>query len=66
VPLSEREVDVLRLVADGMSNNEVAAKLYISGQTVKTHMERIGRKFGVSGRAAAVKRGMETGVLARS
>ena len=65
VPLSEREVDVLRLVADGMSNNEIAAKLFISSQTVKTHMERIGKKFSVSGRAAAVKRGMETGVLAR-
>ena len=65
-PLSEREIDVLRLVADGMSNNEIAAKLYISGQTVKTHMERIGKKLAVSGRAAAVKRGMETGMLARS
>ena len=64
-PLSEREIDVLRLVADGMSNNEIAAKLYISGQTVKTHMERIGKKLAVSGRAAAVKRGMETGVLVR-
>jgi DNA-binding NarL/FixJ family response regulator len=64
--LSEREVDVLRLVAEGMSNGEVATKLYISSQTVKTHMERICTKLGVSGRAAAVKRGMETGALARS
>ena len=65
VPLTEREVDVLRLVADGMSNSEVAGKLYISAQTVKTHMERICTKLGVSGRAAAVKRGIETGALAR-
>lgn len=66
VPLSEREVDVLRLVAEGLSNNEVAAKLYISGQTVKTHMERICTKLGVSGRVAAVKRGLELGALART
>lgn len=66
VPLSEREVDVLRLVADGLSNNEVAAKLYISSQTVKTHMERICTKLGVSGRVAAVKRGLELGALART
>ena len=66
VPLSERELDVLRLVAEGMSNNEVAATLYISGQTVKTHMERICAKLGVSGRVAAVKRGLEIGALARS
>ena len=65
-PLSDREIDVLRLVADGLSNNEVGANLYISSQTVKTHMERIGKKLGVSGRAAAVKRGIETGALARS
>ena len=65
VPLSDREVDVLRLVAEGMSNTEVGAELFISGQTVKTHMERICSKLGVSGRAAAVKRGMETGALAR-
>ena len=66
VPLSEREVDVLRLVADGLSNSQVATKLYISSQTVKTHMERICTKLGVSGRVAAVKRGIETGTLAAS
>jgi len=65
-PLSEREVDVLRLVADGLSNGEIAGRLYISPQTVKTHLERICTKLGVSGRAAAVKRGIETGALARS
>jgi DNA-binding NarL/FixJ family response regulator len=63
MPLSEREVDVLRLVADGMSNTQVGSKLYISSQTVKTHMERICTKLGVSGRVAAVKRGLETGAL---
>jgi DNA-binding NarL/FixJ family response regulator len=65
-PLSEREIGVLRLVAEGMSNGEIAGRLYISAQTVKTHLERICAKLGVSGRAAAVKRGIETGALPRS
>lgn len=64
-PLTDREVEVLRLVGEGMSNNEVAAELFISGQTVKTHLERICTKLGVSGRAAAVKRAVETGALPR-
>jgi DNA-binding NarL/FixJ family response regulator len=65
-PLSEREIEVLRLVAEGLNNADIAARLYISRETVKTHLERICVKLGVSGRAAAVKRGIETGALARS
>jgi len=65
-PLSEREIGVLGLVAEGLSNGEIAARLYISTQTVKTHLERICTKLGVSGRAAAVKRGIETGALSRA
>ncbi|MGH8993465.1 MAG: response regulator [Acidimicrobiia bacterium] len=62
-PLSPREVEVLILVSEGLSNAEVGQRLYISGQTVKTHLERIFTKLGVSGRTAAVKRGIETGVI---
>jgi DNA-binding NarL/FixJ family response regulator len=65
-PLSGREVSVLQLVAEGLSNTEIAGRLYISAQTVKTHLERICAKLGVSGRAAAVKRGIETGALSRA
>jgi DNA-binding NarL/FixJ family response regulator len=65
-PLTEREVGVLRLVSDGLSNNEIAGRLYISAQTVKTHLERICTKLDVSGRAAAVKRGIDTGALSRA
>jgi DNA-binding NarL/FixJ family response regulator len=65
-PLSEREIGVLHLVAEGLSNADIAGRLYISPQTVKTHLERICTKLGVSGRAAAVKRGIETGALSRS
>lgn len=65
-PLSEREVEVLRLVAEGLSNTEIGGKLYLSSHTVTTHLKRICTKLGVSGRAAAVKRGIETGALSRS
>ena len=52
--LSERELDVLRLIADGASNREVAARLFISESTVKTHLLHIYEKLGVRDRAAAV------------
>ncbi len=62
-PLSQREVEVLGLVSEGLSNAEVGERLFISGQTVKTHLERICTKLGVSGRTAAVKKGIETGAI---
>lgn len=62
-PLSQRELDVLSLVSEGLSNAEIGQRLYISSHTVKTHLDRIYTKLGVSGRAAAVKRGIETGVI---
>jgi DNA-binding NarL/FixJ family response regulator len=62
--LSDREIEVLQLLADGMSNKEIAAKLYISTQTVKTHIAHIFDKLGVSDRteavAAALRRGLVT------
>jgi DNA-binding CsgD family transcriptional regulator len=51
VPLSHREVEVLRLVALGYSNKEVADELYISVRTVETHLGRIYRKLGVRSRS---------------
>jgi DNA-binding NarL/FixJ family response regulator len=52
-PLTEREMEVLRCVAVGMSNKEVASRLGISEQTVKNHMTAILRKLGVSDRTQA-------------
>jgi DNA-binding NarL/FixJ family response regulator len=52
--LSERELDVLRLIAAGASNRETAAQLFISESTVKTHLLHIYEKLGVRDRAAAV------------
>ncbi len=52
--LSRRELDVLRLVADGSPNREVARKLFISEATVKTHLLHLYDKLGVRDRASAV------------
>jgi DNA-binding CsgD family transcriptional regulator len=51
--LTEREVEVLRLIAAGMSNNEIAGELYVSVKTVSRHLSNIFTKIGVSSRAGA-------------
>ena len=53
-PLSEREIEVLRLIADGLSNSEIGERLFITTGTVKVHASNIYRKLGVSGRVQAV------------
>jgi DNA-binding NarL/FixJ family response regulator len=62
-PLSARELDVLRAVARGASNREVADALFISEATVKTHLIHIFQKLGVADRTAAVTVALERGVL---
>ena len=57
--LSEREVEVLRLVAAGLSNREIAEKLYLSPGTIKTHVHNICGKLGASNRTQAVGRAMD-------
>ena len=52
--MTEREVEVLRLVADGHSNADVAAALYLSQKTVARHLSNIFTKLDVSSRTAAV------------
>ncbi|AZK92537.1 MULTISPECIES: response regulator [Streptomyces] len=61
--LSGREREVLSLVARGTSNREIAAKLFISEATVKTHLTHIYGKLGVKDRAAAVAAGYDRGIL---
>ena len=61
--LTPREIDVLREVADGNTNAEIADRLHISEATVKTHLIHIYDKLSVSDRAAAVARAYERGVL---
>jgi DNA-binding NarL/FixJ family response regulator len=52
-PLTERELEVLRLVSTGMNNREIAAVLFVAESTVKTHVEHIIGKLGVSDRVQA-------------
>ncbi len=61
--LTSRELEILREVARGNTNAEIARQLYISAATVKSHLIHIYDKLGVSDRAAAVARAYETGVL---
>lgn len=53
-PLSERELEVLELMAQGMSNRDIAKQLWVSEPTVKTHVSHVLRKLGKSDRAQAV------------
>jgi LuxR family maltose regulon positive regulatory protein len=62
-PLSLREVEVLYLVAAGLSNREIADRLVISVPTVKKHIENIHGKLGVSSRTRAVARAQELNLL---
>jgi ATP/maltotriose-dependent transcriptional regulator MalT len=61
--LSERELAVLRLLASRLSQREIAAELYVSFNTVKSHTRSIFRKLGVDSRADAVNRAREHGLL---
>jgi non-specific serine/threonine protein kinase len=61
--LSAREIDVLELVADGLSNAEVADRLYVSVRTVHAHLRSAYTKLGVGSRTAAVRRASELGVV---
>jgi len=62
--LTQRELDVLRLVAEGKTNAEIAQSLFVSVGTVKVHVERILDKLGVSDRTQAAVRAVELGYLA--
>jgi len=62
-PISERELEVLHLIAAGLSNREIADKLFISLNTVKTHTKNINSKLDVSSRTKAVARAKELGLL---
>ncbi|MBK7451305.1 MAG: tetratricopeptide repeat protein [Anaerolineales bacterium] len=62
-PLSERELEVLRLVADGLSNDEISQKLFLALSTVKGHNLRIFNKLQAKSRTEAVARARELGLL---
>jgi two-component system, NarL family, nitrate/nitrite response regulator NarL len=61
--LTEREREVLRLTADGLSASELGERIHLSPSTVKTHLQHIYEKLGVRDRAAAVAEGMRRGIV---
>ena len=61
--LTSREVEILRLAAEGNSSQQIAVGLHISIATVKTHLQHIYEKLGVGDRAAAVAQALRSGIL---
>lgn len=61
--LTNREREILALLADGLGNKQIAARLGISANTVKTHLELLFERLGVSSRAEAVAMGVKRGLL---
>ena len=62
-PLSRRELEVLRLVADGLTNREIAGQLFLSPRTVDMHVRNILSKFDVRSRVEATVKAGEAGLL---
>jgi LuxR family maltose regulon positive regulatory protein len=62
-PLSERELNVLRLIAQGLSNHEISERLFLALSTVKGHNRNIFGKLGVERRTEAIARARELGLL---
>ena len=61
--LTAREIDVLQLAAQGLSNSEIAKELFVSATTVKAHLTHIYRKLGVGDRTAAVTTALERQII---
>ena len=61
--ITRRELEILELIAQGMSNREIADKLFVSENTVKTHSSRLFDKLGARRRTQAVQIGKESGLI---
>ena len=61
--ITRRELEILELIAQGLSNREIAEKLFVSESTVKTHSSRVFDKLGARRRTQAVQLGKEFGLL---
>ena len=65
-PLSDREIEVLHLIAEGLTNPEIAARLILSPHTIKVHTRNINGKLGAHNRTEAVTKARALGVLPSS
>ncbi len=63
VPISMREIEVLKLAADGLKTGEIARKLFISIKTVESHQRSLWQKLGVGNMAAAVLWAVKEGLI---
>jgi DNA-binding NarL/FixJ family response regulator len=63
-PPTSRELEVLQLIADGLSNHEIGKRLVVSDETVKSHVRQLLAKLGAGSRAHAVAVGMRAGLVA--
>jgi len=61
--ITPRELEILELIAEGLSNKEIAGRLFVSENTVKTHSSRVFDKLGAKRRTQAVQMGKECGLL---
>jgi two-component system, NarL family, response regulator LiaR len=61
--ITQREHEVLRLIAEGLSNREIGERLFVSENTIKTHSSRLFEKMDVSRRTQAVQKGKELGLI---
>ena len=61
--ITPRELEILQLIADGLSNREIAEKLFVSENTVKTHAARLFSKLDAKRRTQAVQRAKEAGLI---
>ena len=61
--ITSRELEVLQLIAEGLSTREMAARLFVSENTIKTHCSRVFDKLGVNRRTQAVQAGKQLGLL---
>ena len=61
--MTKRELEILELIALGLSNREIAGRVFVSENTVKTHSSRVFEKLGAKRRTQAVQRGKELGLI---
>ena len=61
--ISDRELDTLKLIAEDLTNQEIADKLFISLNTVKTHIKNIYLKFDIDSRTKAIAKAKELGLI---